>query len=406
MFSAWTSIEKLSTALTRVRKSNDCQSMLDRLEDVVTYRGKIKLHGTNAGVSFEAGDGWFATQGRKRLLRPGQDQDGFSAWVHEHEAFWRALQARCEPMNEQLAREQGLPYERHGEREKETVRVYGEWCGRGIMKKVAIALIDTRLFCVFALKIGQRMVVEPEEIAKVLCVPVARPPGEESGATSTGSHYEGDEGEIVLGGLADGVAAPAELKVLPWQTRAFECDVRVAAELGTLRGLDEMNAIVDDVDAVDPWVRAHYGVEAPGEGIVWYPVHPERLCERVAGVRAISAGVVTPFMFKAKGDSHLVVKQKRPIQVHVEVPESVFAFLDQFLTENRYEQGLREACDGEFAMEKVGDFVKWLCEDVHKESAAERESNADVLAWSKVKKLVCKRGSQWYRDRIPEVAAE
>eukprot|EP01094_Clydonella_sp_ATCC50884_P022115 TRINITY_DN5025_c0_g1_i5.p1 TRINITY_DN5025_c0_g1~~TRINITY_DN5025_c0_g1_i5.p1 ORF type:complete len:421 (-),score=139.89 TRINITY_DN5025_c0_g1_i5:1461-2723(-) len=419
MFSAWTSIEKLSTVLCRVNKSRDMQRHLNEADGEVTFRGKIKLHGTNTGVSFEAGEGWLATQGRKRLLSPDADQNGFSAWIHENESYWRALQRRCEVLNEALCAANGWMYCREGEREKEVVRVYGEWCGRGIQKKAAICLIDSKLFCVFAVKIGTKMVVEPVEIARLLGTEVAhtggRPeqetPRDTSGAASSTATVEvgasSREGaRHVLPPLEEGVSVPEHLRVLPWQTEPFLCDVRTAVDLGTFRGIERMNGIIEAVDSQDPWVKQHFGVEGPGEGIVWYPVVKEQHQLCAGDIRCVHASVATSFMWKAKGESHLVVKTARPVQVHVQVPESVFAFLDQFLTENRFEQGLEEACGGAFESALVGEFVKWMLADVMKESEAERAASGDVLAWSKVKKMVARRASEWYRSRIRTVTDE
>eukprot|EP01094_Clydonella_sp_ATCC50884_P022116 TRINITY_DN5025_c0_g1_i6.p1 TRINITY_DN5025_c0_g1~~TRINITY_DN5025_c0_g1_i6.p1 ORF type:complete len:494 (-),score=134.13 TRINITY_DN5025_c0_g1_i6:1461-2864(-) len=419
MFSPWTSIEKLSTMLCRVNNSRDMQRHLEEAEGEVTFRGKIKLHGTNAGVSFEAGEGWLATQGRKRLLSPDADQNGFSAWIHENESYWRALQRRCEVLNEALCAANGWMYCREGEREKEVVRVYGEWCGRGIQKKAAICLIDSKLFCVFAVKIGTKMVVEPVEIARLLGTEVAhtggRPeqetPRDTSGAASSTATVEvgasSREGaRHVLPPLEEGVSVPEHLRVLPWQTEPFLCDVRTAVDLGTFRGIERMNGIIEAVDSQDPWVKQHFGVEGPGEGIVWYPVVKEQHQLCAGDIRCVHASVATSFMWKAKGESHLVVKTARPVQVHVQVPESVFAFLDQFLTENRFEQGLEEACGGAFESALVGEFVKWMLADVMKESEAERAASGDVLAWSKVKKMVARRASEWYRSRIRTVTDE
>ena len=71
-------------------------------------------------------------------------------------------------------------------------------------------------------------------------------------------------------------------------------------------------------------------------------------------------------VFKAKGEKHLVVKQKQPIQRHVEVPQGmkkdtcsrprrlipfilgVEEFIEMFVTSGRLDQGLREICDGKF----------------------------------------------------------
>ena len=81
----------------------------------VTYRAKVKLHGTNAGVQ-RTPEGLLECQSRERLITPGDDHCGFARWVDSHRNEWLA----------------GLS--------PGTV-VFGEWGGPGVMGGVALSRI-------------------------------------------------------------------------------------------------------------------------------------------------------------------------------------------------------------------------------------------------------------------------
>ena len=118
-----------------------------------------------------------------------------------------------------------------------------------------------------------------------------------------------------------------------------------------------INQKVADVEKCDPWVKATFGIDGLGEGIVYYPVSAEH-----AGRDSFS-----DLSFKAKGEKHKVVKQKSPVQVDPEKVASVDEFSELVLTDARLEQGVIEACDGEYEAEKIGPFVGRVSKDVSKE---------------------------------------
>jgi len=84
----------------------------------VEYRAKVKLHGTNAAVQVR-GDKVLA-QSRTQIIGPGGDNAGFAAWVESNQEEWKAAAA-------------GKP-----------MIFFGEWCGPGIMKGVAINKIPSK----------------------------------------------------------------------------------------------------------------------------------------------------------------------------------------------------------------------------------------------------------------------
>lgn len=174
----------------------------------VSYRPKVKLHGTNAGVRILGGK--VQAQSRNQDITVENDNVGFAAWVKEREQDFL---------------DTGL----------DDCIIYGEWCGPGVQKGTSIQLIKERVFCVFAVYdiIYPVYVVSPDTIRDII-----------------------DD--------IDG------LYVIPWFGESFSVDFsrpdsRVAfAEL--------VNGQVNDVESCDPFVLDTFGVSGIGEGLVYYPI--------------------------------------------------------------------------------------------------------------------------------------
>lgn len=83
IFMCWCSIVHLNNVSKRCERAG--------IRRHVVYRGKIKLHGTNAAVQLHA-DGRVLAQSRKRLLDDKVDNAGFCAWVMTQEAAWQQVQ--------------------------------------------------------------------------------------------------------------------------------------------------------------------------------------------------------------------------------------------------------------------------------------------------------------------------
>ena len=204
---AWTSIDLFHN----VRRT--FAALTPEGPHTVSYRAKVKLHGTNAAVQVTP-EGTLECQSRERVIRPDDDNHGFARWVDTHRDAWlRAI----------------MPG---------TV-VFGEWAGPGIMKNVAVSKVTEKIFAVFAMLVpngagGRDLIVDPSEITKILC-------------PRTPCH------------------------VLPWYgelTVTVDWDASAEALAPVL---DRINAEVRAVEACDPWVKTTFGVEGTGEGLVFYP---------------------------------------------------------------------------------------------------------------------------------------
>ena len=273
-------------------------------------------------------------QSRSRLLSPSDDNMGFGAWVEANRSYFESVQT-----------------------DGEHLIIFGEWCGQGIQKRTSISKVPRRIFAVFAIqRLHERLAtswleVEPVRIRALL-------------------------------------PEHPDVFVLPWAGQPVTMDYGDRASLE--RSASTINKLVDEVEACDPWVAETFGVEGLGEGVVLYPEPPAD--------EPVVRETYTGLMFKAKGDKHQVVKQKKPAQIDPEVAANVGHFVELFVTPQRLEQGVTEACAGAYEMPRMGLFLKWIGQDVKKESSVELEASG--LVWKDVGKQVTSAARRWYMDKV------
>ena len=310
-----------------VRTLNYLHDLDGRPLPTLTYKAKVKLHGTNCAVQVRE-KGVFCQSRNQMLELPRGDFKGFATWVHGEG---------------RLTYFQSLP---------KGITVFGEWCGPGIEKGMAISNAKGKVFAVFALQAGYgetaQIIYDPKEIKSLL-------------------------GET-----------PEDMYILPWQGEPVIIDY---THPGTVT--EDLNARVLAVEREDPWVKAVFGISGLGEGLVFYPVG-ENIPTDPEGLAR--------FMFKAKGDKHKTVATKQAVQVAPEVADSIESFVGLVVTEARLMQGLTEACGGEAHMRHTRDFIQWVSGDVQKETEAELE--ASKLTWNQVHKAVQAKARTWLRDQV------
>lgn len=108
----------------------------------ITAKGTVKLHGTNAGVSFNDTDGVY-TQSRNNSfgLEDGSSHMGFTFFVASKEQLFKNL-------FEAIKKDYDI------DTSEFTISVYGEWAGKGVQKTVAISELE-KAFYVFGIKISK-----------------------------------------------------------------------------------------------------------------------------------------------------------------------------------------------------------------------------------------------------------
>ena len=335
----WTSIEGMHNVRRGLRAYQKTRDSFELPK--VIYKAKVKLHGTNAGIQVHPNGTVIAQSRSNNLNPPHSDNNGFGAWVKENEKAF-AVTAKALP-----------------------ITIFGEWCGTGIQKGVAISEIKEKVFAVFAVQIHAGQWLETVLDTDVLCTdPVA---------------------------IRNYVPDLKKLYILPW----IGVDIKIdwGNETSMQKSADKINSYVDAIEKCDPWVKENFGVSGTGEGVVMYPI---RIGFLDTQARLVDRELITTYMFKAKGEKHKVVKQKKPAQIDPEVVKSIDEFVKMFLTESRLEQGVAEGCGGSKIPQNTGKFVKWIGQDVKKESAAELESAG--LDWKQVSKPISRTASNWFRQ--------
>lgn len=142
------------TAYTGKDENGDPIFDYSRSYPTLHFRGYVKLHGTNAGVIFNPEDSSITCQSRERVIEPGpSDNAGFAQFMYDKTDFVVDIYTQvCDIL--------GI-WNRC-----QKVAIYGEWCGKGIQRGVAISELD-RMFVVFAVRAilddGKELWIDPAE---------------------------------------------------------------------------------------------------------------------------------------------------------------------------------------------------------------------------------------------------
>ena len=112
------------------------------------FKGTVKLHGTNAAVSYNKTGGLWA-QSRENIITVEKDNAGFAFFVESNKEEFQKLIT-------QVLIENNLDSETH------TVTIYGEWCGGNIQKGVGITNLPKSFF-IFGVKVSP-IVADEEEL--------------------------------------------------------------------------------------------------------------------------------------------------------------------------------------------------------------------------------------------------
>ena len=106
----------------------------------LTFKGTVKVHGTNASVCFNSADG-FWIQSRQNIITVDKDNTGFAFFAESHKEELQSL------LDDLIIANQI-------DTKVYTVSIYGEWAGRGIQKGVGISQLN-KAFYVFGVKVSK-----------------------------------------------------------------------------------------------------------------------------------------------------------------------------------------------------------------------------------------------------------
>jgi hypothetical protein len=334
-----TVVRAVSDRAQYVSGGGDSEPVFDRTRPLPTikYEGTVKLHGTNAGIVFRNGKD-VEFQSRERILTETADNAGFYKWgqtvVDKFDVLVNTVVDRYH-----LMIDPGDPID--------TVVIFGEWCGQGVQAGVAISQLP-KMFVIFGIKVNDKWMNVRQFNGTFL-------PPNVFFITQFPTWYV----EIPFG---DPVALAETVNKLGELTQAVEDECPVGSAMG---------------------------VKGIGEGIVWKPLE------------VFDEWNDSRFWFKVKGDKHSVSKVKKLASVDVEAVKAVSEFVDYAVTEARLEQGLNNLINEQlkpFEMKSLGDFIRWVVNDVKKEEGdVINENNLDE---KKINPAISNVARQWYIKRF------
>ena len=327
----WSSIEQFRNVVRNVQHKAQYQGMdadgnaiMDRNAKMptLTFMGTVKLHGTNAGVSARVDDIqnlW--AQSRENIITPMQDNAGFALFVEGQRENFIDLLTTAKHVHES----HGAGYE--------YISVFGEWCGQGIQKGVAISELP-KMFVIFGFAFsnedGQKLYFNHNQIIDTI---------------------DGCR-EYVVKPSFGGEHKPNQMySIYNFRTYFMDIDFENPHE-----AQNALNEITMAVEASCP-VGVAFGVEGVGEGVVWHCTHPDYN----------DSG----YWFKVKGDKHSNSKVKTLASVDVEKINNIKVLAEKLAHNGRLEQAVQNVFNtlngGEVDPKGIGECIKWVMRDCFKE---------------------------------------
>lgn len=288
-----------------VGKDEDGNAIYDSSKKLPTlkFEGTVKIHGTNAGIKYNFATDTLTYQSRERELSIIKDNAGFMLNMMAHESVIREIIDQMKPDFEEDDSVTDLV-------------LFGEWCGNGIQKGVAVSALP-KMFVIFAAK-----VITKNETDRWLVI----------------NDYDINYPEQRI------------FNIHLFPTWDIEIDFNYP-EIS-------QNKMVDITEAVENEcpVGKYFGISGIGEGIVYKCVSP--------------GWNDSGTWMKIKGEKHSSSKVRTLAAVDVEAVENMKAFVGSVVTEARLEQGLDNLVREQllpFEMKSLGDFIRWVYNDVLKE---------------------------------------
>lgn len=327
-------------------KDENGNSIFDesRILPTLQFRGYTKLHGTNAGVVYDYESEDFYCQSRSNVITPEKDNAGFAAFMQDKKEYVKAIADEI--------------FEILGTNIHPTkIAIYGEWCGEGIQKGVAVNELP-KMLVIF----GARVFLDDPPLLDLL-------DDEQSIWIDPNEFTELFPGQRIYNIASFG-----------WHT----IDIDFNDPAASLPALEEM---VKNVDDVCPVAR-EFGVLGTGEGIVFQCIDPQ---------------VDYEIWFKVKGDKHQITKTKEKIPINPEVMENINKLIDSVVTEERLEWALNDLITEqnlEFTPQNMGAFLKTVANDVLKEETDTIEASG--FEPKQLNRYISNKARPWYMEKLDE----
>ena len=291
-----------------IGKDNEGKPVFDYLKPkpVVTFTCSTKLHGTNASVCYSISDGLWA-QSRENIITVEKDNMGFAFFVEQNKSVIISI-------IEELAKIHNIDLN------KNIISVYGEWCGKGVQKAVAISELDKRFVIFQAFKVSP---LEPSEDEKAIWYGTEK--------------IDSTENKI--------------WNIMNFKTWSFDIDFNTPE-----RKINELLELVEEIETECP-VAKEFGVSGVGEGFV-----ATYLSEDGALIQC-----------KFKGEKHSNSKVKTTKAVDTEKLDAIDKCIEEICHSWRFEQALREVFGPDYEKtldrKRIGEYLKFISTDTIKEES-------------------------------------
>lgn len=261
------------------------------------FQGRVKIHGTNAAIGYDGKNYWM--QSRSEILSAENNNAGFYT-------FGMNIKEYMLPIMDKIYQENHF----------DDIMVYGEFCGKGIQKGVAVSELEKR-FVVF----------------DVIGI----------------THTEEGHNKVFLNQY---ISMFENEDNLVFNIDMFE-KYTISIDFNNPKlSINKITDIVHSVEKECP-VGKKFGINGIGEGVVF--THDVNNMKR--------------YRFKAKGEKHSVTKVKKVVSVDVEKLNSINEFVEYAVTKNRVIQATQSIGIEQHLLspKNTGDIIKWTMLDIMKE---------------------------------------
>lgn len=316
------------------------------LYPTITFIGSVKLHGTNAGVCYQKSSGTYWAQTRNRILKINEndkkgDNCGFGTY--------------CKNKKTELISLIDEVYELDYVNNTDIISVYGEWCGKGIQKGVAISKVDKR-FIIFDIMLTRHI----QDNVKF---------GSES------KQQWLDQKDVAKIGTTHENIDVYNIYSFP----LFSMNINFNnPDLSK----EELVNITNEVERECPIGKA-FGHSGIGEGVVWSAFYND-----------------FKYRFKVKGKEHSSSKVTSLAAVTPEKVLNAIKFAEKTITENRLNQGIEYVftqngiIEQEIKKGDVGKFIGWVVNDVLDEEKDTMETSG--FTKKDVNRHLATRTKEWF----------
>lgn len=343
-----------------IKKVHDrCNTLRIEVPEL-TFKGTVKLHGTNASIYNVLENDKIVVQSKNNEITVEEDNNGFARFVETNKNLFNSIINTVKTDYPQEIPDQA-------------VVIYGEWVGGNIQPNKALGVAQlSKMFVIFAMKfIKDNLNVSMEEQI------------DENSEDSLKIEKWLKEEEITK--ILSQVNNLKENKIFNiYDFPTFEVTIDMNNPKLTQNKLIE---ITNSVENECP-VAKTLGATGIGEGVVWKCVsdHPQLN--------------TVDLVFKVKGQEHSVTNVKTIAEVDTAKVQSVNAFVDMVLTENRLQQGIDYLQEQHLPLlvNSMGTFLKWVANDCLKEeSDVLVESN---LTQKDVTTAINQHAKQWFLTKL------